>query len=406
MKATVLSSVSVSSFLGGLSSQNALRRSYPLDELMFGTSTAAHQIEGGLENNWSRWSEGQDEIESAGDSVNHYDMYEKDYEMAAEIGHNALRLSIPWSRIMPSSDTIDYDELQHYKRRVEELRNNSIEPVVSLWHFSHPKWFMDQGGWVSGPTHKFDEFVREVVEELKEDVQIWVTLNEPQGFAAVAYGAGIWPHYKSGVIPYLKAEENMVMAHKRVKEIIDEKCEKPYVGSAITYLNFVSDGSLPGYVGSFVADQLANNRFVESISDNLDFMGINYYFHREIGMEGVRNPSSEGKQPPYPARLKTVLENAWRKHKIPMIVTETGTATHGKRGWYITESVKAMMSARSNGIPVNGYLLWTLLDCYEWHSGWGLDFGLIKTERNSRKREFRESAKVFSQIYQEYADEL
>lgn len=407
MKASVLSAASASSFVGGLSSQNVPRRSYPLNELLFGTSTSAHQIEGGLDNNWSRWSKNKDDVESAGNAVNHYNTYKKDYKMAADIGHNALRLSVPWSRIMPDSDTINYNELRHYKKRVKELRSNDIEPVVSLWHFSHPKWFMDKGGWVNGPVHKFDQFVREVVDFLKDDVRIWVTLNEPQGFAAVAYGAGIWPNYASGIVPYLKAEQNMVTAHKRAKEIIDSKCEKPYVGSAITYLNFVSDGSLSGHVGSFIADQIANHRFVESISDDLDFMGINYYFHNEVGMNDIENPKELENQQPHPNKLESVLKKAWRKHRIPMIVTETGTATGGKRGWYVKQSVEAMMRARGDGVPVNGYLLWTLLDCYEWHSGWGLDFGLIEADRNSTNRIVRESvAESFSEMYTRYADKM
>lgn len=383
------------------------RNRYPRDDFMFGTSTAAHQVEGGLKNNWSRWSKEKDNLEGAGKAVNHYNRFEEDYDMARELNNNAHRLSIAWSRVMPDKNTINKDALQHYKNRVEYLRRHNIEPIVSLWHFSHPQWFMDEGGWVSGPINKFYDFVRETVKFLSDDVRIWITLNEPQGFAAVSYLAGIWPNYKNGISPYLRAEKNMSDAVKKSKDIIDEYIKEPYVGSALAYINITSDNTILGNTAKLMGDKLANYRFIDKIEDSLDFIGMNYYFNREVGLNGINQPEgTKQKTPPFPNRLKDVLIDCWNRYNIPIIITETGTATGHKREWYINESVKSMLKAVNSGVSIHGYLYWTLLDCYEWHSGWGMDFGLIDVNREDQSRKIREAGYLLSKISNRYAGEI
>lgn len=384
-----------------------VRNSYPKSDFMFGTSTAAHQVEGGLENNWSRWSRNNDDTQNAGEAVDHYNRFKEDYDMAKELNNNAHRLSISWSRVMPTKDTINKDELQHYKNRIKYLKKLGIEPIVSLWHFSHPKWFMDEGGWVSGPINKFYDFVRTTVKYLSDEVNIWITLNEPQGFATVSYLAGIWPNYKNGVVPYLRAERNMSNVIKKSKEIIEEYVEEPYVGSALSYINIKSDNTLLGPIAKMIGNKLANYRFIDKIKESLDFIGINYYFNREVGLDGINQPSGDKKNtPPFPNRLEEVLLDCWNRYNIPMIITETGTATGHKREWYVKESIKSTIRAANSGVPIHGYLYWTLLDCYEWHSGWDLNFGLISVDRDNQSRHITEAGNVLSRIANNYQGKI
>lgn len=386
-----------------LTYSDSIGNNYPRDSFMFGTSTAAHQIEGGLDNNWSRWAKNQENIENAGEAINHYNKFRDDYDMSKKLNNNAHRLSIAWSRIMPDKNTIDKDELLHYKKRVKYLNNLGIEPIISLWHFSHPKWFMNEGGWVNGPINKFYEFVNETVKFLSDDVNIWISHNEPQGFAAVAYLAGIWPNYKNGILPYLKAEKNMVNAIKKTSKIINKHIENPYIGSSLAYINILSDDTILGPVAKWFGNHLANYRFIDKIKDSLDFIGINYYFNRKVGLSGINQPETSAKNtPPFPNQLENVLVNCWNRYNLPIIITETGTATGHKREWYIRESIKSTINAINSGVPVYGYLYWTLLDCYEWHSGWGMNFGLIDVDRKNQNRSFRDSSWIFSKISERY----
>lgn len=367
------------------------------EEVMLGSSTAAHQIEGGLTNNWSSWSE-KNMNEKAGEAVNHYQRFKEDYSIASDLGHDVLRLSIAWSRIMPESDTINYKELEHYRRRILYLKKKGIEPMVTLWHFSHPKWFSEQGEWVNGNTSKFDEMVEEVVDYLGDLVSYWVVFNEPQGFCWMAYGRDWWPPSSDSKISYLKAERNMIRTHKRVSDIIREKVDNPKIGVAKSYIRFNSTNIFNRQI-SRLGRFLCNNHFVSLIEDSLDFVGVNYYFSKTPSLRGLENPESEEDRcPPYPTGLRSVIEEAWKKHRLPIMVTETGTADSGKREWFLINSLKAIQSARRSGIPVKGYLYWTLLDCFEWHSGWSMNFGLVDVDRETQNRKIREFALAYKSI--------
>lgn len=367
------------------------------EEVMLGSSTAAHQIEGNLTNNWSEWAE-ENLDNPAGEAVNHYEKFEDDYEMASEIGHDVLRFSIAWSRIMPEPNTIDYNELEHYRRRVLCLKRNGIEPVISLWHFSHPTWFADQGEWVNGDTSKFDELVQVVVDYLGDLVDYWVTFNEPQGFCWMAYGRDWWPPELNSKIAYLKAERSMIKTHRRASSIINNNVADSKVGIAKSYIRFNSTNIFNRQI-SKLGKLLCNRHFVSLIEDDLDFIGVNYYFNKTPRIDGLEDPSTdEDRCPPYPSGLYSVIREAWENHKLPVIVTETGTADEHKREWYLINSLRAVQSARRDGIPVQGYLYWSLMDCFEWHSGWGMNFGLINVDRESQNRDIRDFARTFKQI--------
>lgn len=376
---------------------------------MTGSSTAAHQIEGNLENNWSKWSEenadymaevnGSDSSTyKAGEAVNHYNLFRKDYDIAAYLGHSAHRLSISWSRVMPTKGEINYEELEHYRERVEYLRKVGIEPIVTLWHFSHPIWFSDDGEWVNGDTSYFEDFVTEVVEYLGDIVNYWVTFNEPQGFCWMAYGSDWWPPSLNSKLSYLKAERNMVRTHRKVVDIINTKTRNSKIGIAKSHIQFTSTNLFNRQL-SKLGKFICNREFVSRIHNHLDFIGINYYFNKIPTHNGLQNPdSSHNLCPPYPTAISNVIKETWDAHRLPVMVTETGTADENKREWYLINSIRAVKSVRREGIPVIGYLYWTLLDCFEWHSGWSMNFGLVRVNRKTQERHIRDFAYTYRRM--------
>lgn len=366
-------------------------------ELMLGSSTAAHQVEGNLENNWSRWTRNSNGVANAGQAVDHYNRYQRDYSIASDINHDAHRFSIPWSRIMPTKGEINYEELEHYKDRIAELRKREIEPIVTLWHFSHPKWFSELGGWVSD-NEQYQKFVSEVVEYIGDSVNYWVPLNEPQGFAWMAYGRNWWPPEYNSKIAYIKAEKNLIEAHRRAYDIIHSKTDESKVGVAKSNISFTGNNIIENQIAKF-GRWICNRQFVSRIRDSLDFLGINYYFHKNPTLKGLKDPEKEHENnPPYPSKLSGVIEEAWNSHKLPIMITETGTADDQKRKWFLIETLRAVSKSIDKNIPILGYLYWTLLDCFEWHSGWDMNFGLIKVDRENQERNIREFAQTYAQI--------
>lgn len=162
----------------------------------WGSATSAYQVEGGNKNDFSE--AGLD----AGRACNHYNLFEKDFDIAKSLGQNAHRFSIEWSRIEPEDGKFNQKELDHYREVIAALRKRGLEPFVTLWHFTNPIWFAKLGGWENKKAaFYFGRFVKYVVENLpagrhglKDSVKFWIVLNEPEIYAHHVYVKGVWPN--------------------------------------------------------------------------------------------------------------------------------------------------------------------------------------------------------------------
>lgn len=183
---------------------------------LWGAATSAHQVEGDNINNWSEWEKSEKRIKYlkerglaekygienyiSGKTCGHYDLFEKDFEMAKSLGHNVTRFSIEWSRIEPKEGEFNEKELEHYKKVVKCLKNLGLEPMISLWHWPIPLWLESRGGWRGRGIEKyFTHYVEKVVKFLGDDVRFWITLNEPEIYASNSYLRGIWPPQKINI---------------------------------------------------------------------------------------------------------------------------------------------------------------------------------------------------------------
>ncbi|MGB4520953.1 MAG: family 1 glycosylhydrolase, partial [Candidatus Omnitrophota bacterium] len=147
---------------------------------LWGAATSSYQVEGNnLNADWWHWEKNAGK-QNSGTACRHYDLFEQDFDLAVSLNHNALRLSIEWSRIEPEEGKFCQAELEHYLDVIASLRRHKLEPIVTLHHFTNPQWFAKAGGWLdSHAIGYFKRYCQYVVEALAPIVNYWITINEP-----------------------------------------------------------------------------------------------------------------------------------------------------------------------------------------------------------------------------------
>ncbi len=407
----------------------------------WGASTAAHQVEGGLENQWSvwelahakelaqtahqrlswlpNWQEIKPQAEKpenyvSGRGVEHYKHFKEDFGLLQQLNMNSFRFGIEWSRLEPEEGSWDETALSHYKKYIQELRARDIEPFVNLWHWTVPTWFADKGGFKNKANLKyFLNFVQRVSDELLEDVNYIITLNEPNVFASFGYLTGEWPPQEKNLVNFLRVYWNLTRAHKQAYKILKERKPSLHIGVATQLANIqakrphnVFDGLSTKWMRFFW-----NWWFLNRIRNQQDFVGFNYYFtDYYTGMLKRQNPKVPLNDLGWymePEGLYPLLLRTWVRFKKPIFVTENGVADADDeyRRWWIEETIVAMEKAISEGVDLRGYFHWSLLDNFEWKYGWWPKFGLVEVDRqHGMKRTIRPSAKWFAKRIKEISE--
>lgn len=386
----------------------------------WGASTSSHQVEGGNYNNWSEWEKSQRRINHlkeqgkieqlgmenflSGKAAGHYDLYKEDYELAKKLGHNAARFSIEWSRIEPEEGKFDEKALQKYLDILSFLRELKIEPFVTLWHWTLPVWIADIGGWENPKTVEyFVRYAQKTAEYLEGKVDVWITINEPEIFSTFSYYKGIWPPQKKSLFSYLKVLNNLIRAHKKSYIILKQfpNCEVGIAKNNIYYeaqKNILDESLVKIYRWWW------NFYFLNRVAKFQDFIGLNFYFRNKIKWGKVANENlktSDIGWELFPEGIYHVLKEL-KKYKKPIYITENGLADANDkhRAEFIVESLKFVHKAIEHGVDVKAYLHWSLIDNFEWDSGFAPRFGLVEVEYSTLKRKPRDSAFIYKDIAQ------
>lgn len=370
-------------------------------KFLWGSATSAYQIEGDNRNcDWWEWDGGR-----SGRASRFWEKWEEDIELLKELGHNAFRYSIEWSRIFPKENEINFEALKKYRRITDRLKESGIEPVITLHHFTNPVWFSRKGGWLR--RENIDYFLRfvETIAEHFQDVKFFITINEPNVYAFRGYMEGYWPPGEKSIFKALKVMNNMIHAHKRGYEILKSH-GNPMVSIAqnIMVLEPAWKWSPIHWILSAFSDYMFNWYFPDRVRNHLDFLGINYYtrgFVRNLGDVVYRGSEKNcmGWEV-YPRGLGKAMERAYRRYKKPIMITENGICTDNdfQRIKFLKEHVSEVMRLREKGIPIIGYLYWSLLDNYEWAEGFEPRFGLVEVDYRTGERIIRKSALFYREI--------
>jgi len=390
---------------------------------LWGAATAAYQVEGGNDrSDWWRWEKKAGK-ENSGAACRHYDLYELDFELAKGLGHNAHRLSVEWSRIEPEEGKFSEYALKHYAGVILALRARDIEPVVTLHHFTNPAWFADLGGWRNKRSvDYFLRFSERVVRTLSPYVHTWITINEPTIYFSHAYFLGAWPPEEKSIRKAMAVKNHLAAAHIKTYRMIHKvykelNLQKPLVSFSQHMQAFVPCvPSAKNKFAAFLRHQWFNLGLIDQFvrQKALDFIGLNYYSRQLVELKrwGLRNLFADvcenGHHPVkknslgwdiYPEGLHDLLLKL-KKYNLPVMITENGicTSDDNLRWEFIARHLEAIHRAMEKGVPVSGYLYWSLLDNFEWDKGFCPRFGLIEMDYKTQQRTVRESAVKFSEV--------
>lgn len=412
---------------------------------LWGISTAAYQVEGTpCDSQWARW-EAAGKIRSGdrpGCACDWWKNAERDFALAKELGINALRLSVEWSRLEPHPGKWDDNALQRYREMLQILHKHGIQPMVCLHHFTHPAWFEELGGFLHRDAPlRFEEFTARVVAGLSDLCRQWVTINEPNVYAALGYVLGEFPPGARGkVITALRVINNMARSHARAYRRIHEIQPNSEVGWAQHYAVFqpFDQHSVLDRWAAQNLDALFNATFLRVIergsmgfplpllggdlpeaAGTCDFIGLNVYsrFHVEFGLKHIRQLCTNVFVPPdvpqgdagtdraygeaYPPAIRYAVKRASKLRK-PIYILENGVpdAADRIRPWLMVNALKEVHSLLAEGHDLRGYFHWTLTDNFEWSEGWQLRFGLVELDPETQNRTLRRSAELFREIAQ------
>lgn len=337
----------------------------------------------------------------SGNGIDHYNRYQEDFDIAKSMGLNAFRFSVEWSRLEPQEGKWDIAEFKHYQDYIAQLRARGIEPFLNLWHWTMPTWFTDKGGFAKRSNIVyFEEFVKKVSEELLADVHYVITLNEPNVYMGLSYGSGEWPPQEKNQLKAIWVYINLVTAHKQAWKILKHKKPSIKIGVAQQLANI--QPYRPGHWQDETVVKVMryawNWWWLNRIKRYQDFVGFNYYFtdfYKGFKKHNPKQPVNDLGWYMNPQGILPLMQRiAYHYPGKPIIITENGLADakDGERVWWLHETFKALDTAKSQDIPIMGYLHWSLLDNFEWAYGWWPKFGLVEVDRTTMKRILRPSA--------------
>lgn len=401
---------------------------------LWGTATAAHQVEGrNFNNDWWAWEQAGHIAngDSSRIACDWWERAEEDFDRAAALGQNAHRLSVEWSRIEPARGRWDDAVIARYRRMLAGLRERGITPMVTLHHFTTPLWLVQEGGWERpSVVEDFRRFAEKTVGELGDLVNLWVTINEPMVYVFRGYFEGRWPPGKKSPVAGIRVARHMVMAHAAAYHAIHRFQPEAQVGIAkhMRVFDPLTSSPLDRAVAR-LQDFLFNRVFLEALIDGVfrlpprrripdaidsqDFIGLNYYARDRVAFD-LRSPATlfgrltttPGAEtgPPgwgemYPEGIYRLLRrlSIWKK---PIYITECGVPDTADmdRPRFLIRHLQEVHRAVQEGVPVQGFFHWTLVDNFEWIEGWSMRFGLIGLDVETQERRPKPAAQVYGNI--------
>ncbi|MFH1927610.1 MAG: glycoside hydrolase family 1 protein [Chloroflexota bacterium] len=408
------------------------------EDFLWGTATSSHQVEGHNTNNdWWAWEQLPGKISdgsTSGPAADWWQRAEEDFDRAAALSQNTLRLSLEWSRCEPQEGEWDEAALARYRQMLQGLRDRGIRPMVTLHHFTNPLWLAAKGGWENPEVVPlFDRYTSKVVEELGDLCTLWCTLNEPLIYIVFGYIYGTWPPGVRSLPRGTKVFRNMVRAHGRAYHTIHRLQADAQVSIA-KHLRIFDPANTESQADRWAArllEHVFNDAFLHAVTkgrikppfglwelipqaiDSLDYIGVNYYSRDMVAFDITQpasffarrfaNPNSEfsmeGWGEVYPEGLYRILVEL-RGYGKPLYITEVGIPdnTDEQRPRFILTHAAATHRAVREGAPVKGLYFWSLVDNFEWAKGYSARFGLIEVEPETQTRKLKESARLYAEI--------
>lgn len=394
------------------------------DGFLWGTATSAHQVEGNNTNSdcWvMEHAPGTPFREPSGDACDHYRLFRQDIRLLRELGFNAYRFSIEWARVEPEEDFVSKAALAHYADVLAACHEAGLTPVVTLHHFTSPRWLMKRGGWEDmAAAERFARYAVAVMAELGPLIPYVCTINEvniPALFAVTARNAQRREEWLAACAaelnttvgrfkPFLLADAAasqpvLMRAHALARQAVKEARPQTQVG--ITFA--LSD--VQAEAGGEARAQALRWQLLESFLPAChgdDFLGVQTYSRWRVGAQGILGPAAAERTQMgweyYPEALEGTLRWAAKASGLPLLVTENGVATEEdeRRVGYVRRALAGVGRCLADGLDVRGYFHWSALDNFEWMSGYGPKFGIIAVDRQTQARSVKPSGRYLGEI--------
>ena len=432
---------------------------------IWGAAASAYQIEGAWNEDgkgpsiWDTFCRIPGKIRNGdtGDvAADHYHRWEEDVNIMAELGLKAYRFSISWPRIFPEGvGEVNRKGLDFYSRLVDKLLAHGIEPFVTLYHWDLPQALQDRGGWPSRDTaYAFAHYAETVAGELGDRVSFWITHNEPFVAALIGHFTGEHAPGIQDPSAAFSAAHHLLLSHGLAAQAIRAAASrKPEVGIVLN-LHPVHPASpseedqlaarrFDGIINRMFLDPIFRGKYpedivellgfllpeirpgdMETISVPIDFIGINYYtrsvarFDPEFPLIQASQIHPEGNEYSqmweiYPPGIYEIVTRVWKEYDpnsifltengvpVPDGVDFDGRVRDERRIRYLKNHLIHLHRAISEGAPVRGYFVWSLLDNFEWAYGYSMRFGLVYVDYPTQKRIIKDSGRWYAQVIRE-----
>ena len=429
-------------------SNSIVSRSFP-NTFSWGVATSAYQIEGAAHTDgrgpsiWDTFSHTPGKIidGSTGDvACDHYHRYAEDVDIIAGLNADAYRFSIAWPRVQPlGSGAWNEAGFDFYARLIDCLSAKNISIHVTLYHWDLPQALQDQGGWLNRDTTlRFAEYAAEVARRFGNKVATIATHNEPWCTANLGHGTGQFAPGMADPKAAVQVSHHLLLSHGLAMQamravnstaqlgiVLNQWTAMPatqsqadidmakieYAKSVQWYMDPIFKGKYPELAmqQSDREDLVIHENDFNDIRQPIDFLGVNYYTRvfcsaatPKVAPEGKLGFSDMGWEN-YPQGLTDLLVGLHAEYQLPPIyITENGIAVADKvadgvvndqeRITYVKLHLNALASAMEQGVDVRGYFYWSLMDNYEWNSGYAKRFGLIYVDYATQQRTLKNSA--------------
>ncbi|MFU2509064.1 GH1 family beta-glucosidase [Pseudoalteromonas sp. ASV78] len=423
-------------------------------EFTFGVATASFQIEGGADSRlpciWDKFCATPGKIADNSNGLvacDHYNNWANDIELIDSLGVDAYRLSISWPRVIKADGSLNPVGVKFYTDILDELARRDIKAFVTLYHWDLPQHLEDKGGWLNRNTaFAYAKYVDLVSKAFAERVYSYATLNEPFCSSYLGYEIGVHAPGKVGREFGRKAAHHLLLGHGLAMQVLAKNSPNALNGIVLNftpcypvsqseadlkatafaddyinqwYMRPVMEGKYPDIIAQLPIEQRPDIHpgDMEIIAQPLDYLGVNFYtrlhyqasdddFYDERPHQG---PLTDIGWEIYPQALTELLVSLNEKYTLPPVyITENGAAMkdtldNGEvndldRISYYQQHLTALHNATLQGVRVDGYFAWSLMDNFEWAEGYLKRFGIVYVDYHTQQRTVKASGLAYSNL--------
>lgn len=399
------------------------------DGMQLGVATAATQIEGGdVCSNWNDWYQ-RGRITDGTDPAtgnDHWERWQEDTGLMSQMGLQLYRLSVEWARLMPAKGTVCEAAVERYRQELLLLKEKGIRPLLTIHHFTNPMWFEELGAFEKFENlHYYLELVDLVIDRFGDLCSDYITINEPNVYAANSYFFGLWPPGVKDVGATLRVMENLAYCHIRAYQQIHKKRKAMgYSDTKVGCANHVrifapkNEGNLWHRLSAKLTGYLFQDALTQAMTlgrfpfplrnrgklpqgEYTDFIGVNYYTRSTVSGigDGVRDhcPKNDLNWEIYPQGIVECAQTLYAILPRPIWVTENGTCDNDDRFRcrYLYDHLKEISASN---LPFERYYHWCFCDNFEWVEGNSAKFGLISVDPQTRLRSVKRSGEFYAGV--------